>query len=114
MHDSAWSIEIHDSFDFERFLDTLAPDQEATVLLFLEKVALLPSLLEAPRSWVKPLGRGLFEFRISGLSTLVRIFFTYKKGRLILLLGGYDKGADSSTARQQKEISLARKRLADA
>ena len=114
MTGSDWKIEIHDAFDFERFLDTLAPDQEATVLLFLGKVALLPSLLDAPRSWVRPLGRGLFEFRISGLNTLVRVFFTYKKGKLILLLGGYNKGADSSAARQHKEISLARKRLGNA
>jgi hypothetical protein len=33
--------------------------------------------------------------------------------RLILLLGGYDKGADPSARRQQREIATARARLAD-
>jgi hypothetical protein len=31
----------------------------------------------------------------------------------VLLVGGYDKGADPSAKRQQKEIALARRRLAD-
>jgi hypothetical protein len=30
----------------------------------------------------------------------------------VLLLGGYDKGADPSAKRQQNEIAIARKRLA--
>ncbi len=31
----------------------------------------------------------------------------------MLLLGGYDKGADPNAKRQQREIATARKRLAD-
>jgi hypothetical protein len=42
---------------------------------------------------------------------LLRVFFHAHGDKIILLLGGYDKGADPSKKRQQKEIELARKRL---
>ena len=43
---------------------------------------------------------------VNQLSALRRV-------RLILLLGGYDKGRDPSPRRQEREIALARSRLTD-
>lgn len=78
----------------------------------------------------KQLGDGLFEFRLrhdaaevlrsvgkparpgsGGERILLRIFCHALGDRLILLLAGYDKGADPSPRRQQREIQLARRRL---
>jgi hypothetical protein len=42
---------------------------------------------------------------------LLRVFFHPHGDKLILLLGGYDKGKDPSSKRQQTEIETARKRL---
>jgi len=76
----------------------------------------------------KQLGKGLFEFRLrrdaaaaalpgrrAGGETrlLLRVFCHAFGNRIVLLLGGYDKGADPSPRRQDEEIRLARKRLAD-
>lgn len=80
----------------------------------------------------KQLGEGLFEFRLRHDAgeilrslgkpgrdepqrerILLRVFCNAHGDRLILLLGGYDKGADPSAKRQQREISEARRRLAD-
>lgn len=80
----------------------------------------------------KQLGDGLFEFRLrhdaaeilrsvgkparlepGGERILLRVFCHAHGDRVILLLGGYDKGADPSKRRQQREISEARRRLAD-
>jgi len=44
---------------------------------------------------------------------LLRVFCHAHGDRLILLLGGYDKGADPSAKRQQREITEARRRLSD-
>lgn len=44
---------------------------------------------------------------------LLRVFFHAHGDKLILLLGGYDKGRYPAKKRQQKEIAEARKRLAD-
>jgi len=44
---------------------------------------------------------------------LLRVFFHAHGDKLILLLGGYDKGRDPSKRRQQKEIEVARKRLGE-
>jgi putative component of toxin-antitoxin plasmid stabilization module len=79
----------------------------------------------------KQLGEGLFEFRLrhdageilrslrkpardepQSERILLRVFCHAHGDRLVLLLGGYDKGADSSK-RQQREIAEARRRLAD-
>jgi hypothetical protein len=80
----------------------------------------------------KQLGDGLCEFRLrynlvellhrfegrdparaSGRSeeVLLRVFFHAHGDRVVLLLHGYDKGADSSARRQQREIAEARRRL---
>ena len=82
------------------------------------------------------LGRGLFEFRLdedeptlvhkwdqptetllrpgkAGDRILLRVFCHAHGDRIILLLGGYDKGADPSRRKQQREIARARARLSD-
>lgn len=83
--------------------------------------------------WGKPLGKGLFEFRIrrplsvlchaAGIEVpaelradrkvLLRVFFTVEGERVVLLLCGYDKGADPSPRRQDREIDRARKLLGE-
>jgi hypothetical protein len=81
-------------------------------------------------NWLKSLGGGLHEFRIrhtasqivrntsSSVTTnsnrdkiLLRVFVTFPDASQILILHGYDKGADDSRTKQQKEISIARARL---
>ena len=81
-------------------------------------------------NWLKSLGGGLHEFRIrhtasqivrnTSLSVttnsnrdkiLLRVFVTFPDASQILILHGYDKGADDSRTKQQKEISIARARL---
>jgi phage-related protein len=44
---------------------------------------------------------------------VLRVFCHAYGDRIVLLLGGFDKGADPSAKRQQGEIDVARKRLAD-
>lgn len=81
--------------------------------------------------WGKALGGGLYEFRVrrelaticreSGVEipaevsgcgrVLLRVFFAVYGKRIVLLLAGYDKGADPSVRRQGKEIKRARKLL---
>jgi hypothetical protein len=81
--------------------------------------------------WGKQLGGGIFEFRIRHTAeeiahmfrgaapergkrggVLLRVFCHAHGAKIVLLLHGYDKGADPSEKRQQREIQLARKRLA--
>lgn len=78
------------------------------------------------------LGGGLFEFRLdqdvkqilarkgkkpkrrdteSGGKILLRVFCHAHGQRIILLVGGYDKGKHSSHSYQQEQIALARARL---
>jgi hypothetical protein len=81
--------------------------------------------------WLKALGDGLVEFRVrhdaatiaglageesaAGLPTqkkiLLRLFVHFHGDKVILLLHGYDKGANDSQRQQNKEIQEARKRL---
>jgi putative component of toxin-antitoxin plasmid stabilization module len=110
----AWQIEIHEAFDYASFLSDLSPQHALAVSMFIYQVAQLTDLKRAPKSWIKPLKAGLFEFRISSSGALVRVFFTYKKRRVIMLLGAYDKGSDPSKKRQQQEIAIARLRMLSA
>ncbi len=44
---------------------------------------------------------------------LLRVFCHAHGDKLILLVGGHDKGEDASARRQDREIAVARKRLKD-
>jgi putative component of toxin-antitoxin plasmid stabilization module len=114
MLESRWTIEIHEGFDYARFLSDLGQESAVAVSMFLFEVTQICDLKRAPRSWIKPLKGGLFEFRISSGATLVRVFFTFKRNHVMVLLGAYDKGSDPSRKRQQQEIAIARKRMASA
>ncbi len=88
-----------------------------------------PAICES--EWGKALGRGLYEFRIRKsldaiLKTrgeaqmrggrqpvLLRVFCAFARGQAVILLGGYDKGKDSSGSRQQREIAAERRVLAE-
>jgi hypothetical protein len=59
----------------------------------------------------RQLGQGLFEFRLREADLLLRVFCHAHGDHLILLLGGYDTGADPSPRRQEAEIGEARRRL---
>ena len=76
----------------------------------------------------RQLGKGLFEFRLRGADlakaapespavdrseakTLLRVFCHAHGDKLILLLGGYDKGERPSARHQQAQIELAKARL---
>ena len=79
----------------------------------------------------RQLGRGLFEFRLDedeaalcrkwnpkatrltdrpapGGRILLRVFCHATGARVVLILGGYDKGRDPSPRKQQREIAQAR------
>ena len=59
----------------------------------------------------KQLGDGLFELRVRGDGILLRLFCHAYGERIILLLGGYDKGVRPSARHQQRQIEKARQRL---
>lgn len=59
----------------------------------------------------KQLGKGLFELRVRGDEVLLRLFCHAHGDKIVLLLGGYDKGTHPSPRHQDKEIEKARKRL---
>ncbi len=48
-----------------------------------------------------------------GGRVLIRVFCHAYGSKIVLLLNGYDKAADPSDKRQQREIAVARKRLAE-
>lgn len=91
-------------------------------------IAILSDNLISPT--IKPLGSGLFEFRISmsrseivrlakqaGISyrgqskVLIRVFFTLSENRTIVILGGYNKLRHPNKSAQQLSIKLAQRQL---
>jgi hypothetical protein len=73
------------------------------------------------RSWGRQLGEGLFEFRVDrkvkaddevAEKIVLRVFCHAHGDRKVLILHGYDKGRSPASRRQQREIVLARSRLA--
>jgi hypothetical protein len=116
---------------FERFAGSLTDFKFVALDAAIEHVLLVRGLELSRTEWLKPLGEGLFEFRIrhdgseisrmfsGGEGTkpagrervLLRVFVHFFGERVVLLIDGYDKGADPSPRRQQREISDARKLL---
>lgn len=120
----------------ENWLDSLDEVKQVAALRSLSLILGTMGLETCNTEYGKPLGQGLYEFRLRhdanevmrragrldlaahfGIAAdervLLRVFFHPYGDRRILLLGGYDKGADSGERRQQQEISWARRRLSD-
>ncbi len=112
--------------------EDLTPTQRRAIGVALREILEHEGIGVCRTAYGKQLGDGLFEFRLrhdaaeilrsvgkearpetGGERILLRVFCHAYGDRIILLLGGYDKGADPSARRQQKEIEVARKRLVD-
>lgn len=127
-----WEVEFYEDENGRQpareFLLGLTSAKRAALIAAIEAI-LRPQGLDVCRSeYGKPLGQGLYEFRVrhdektirrkaggsggvAGGEVLLRVFFTAYGDRVVLLLGGYDKGVDPSARRQSREIDQARKRL---
>ena len=112
--------------------EDLTPMQRRAIGVALREILQVEGIGVCRSGYGKQLGDGLFEFRwrhdaaeilrnlgksardeSRGERILLRVFCHAYGDRIVLLLGGYDKGADPSAKRQQGEIDVARKRLAD-
>ena len=112
--------------------EALTPTQRRAIGVAMREILQAEGLGVCRTAYGKQLGGGLFEFRLrhdaaeilrslgkparaerTSERILLRVFCHAYGDRIVLLLGGYDKGADPSSKRQQKEIAVARKRLAD-
>lgn len=131
---SLWTTEVYvdekGSSPFSTWLAGLAEAKFAALDAGLRLVLLERGLELSGSEWLKPLGDGLWEFRVRHDATainnmfggeastslrregvLLRVFCHFHGNKIILLLSGYDKGRDPSEKRQQKEIARARKCL---
>lgn len=112
--------------------EELTPTQRRAIGVALREILEVEGIGVCRGAYGKQLGEGLFEFRLrhdageilrslgkrardepQSERILLRVFCHAHGDRLILLLGGYDKGAAPSKRRQQQEITEARRRLAD-
>lgn len=112
--------------------DDLDATQRRAIGVAMHEILAHKGVAVCETEWGKPLGEGLYEFRVrhsaeeilgprAGLGKrlvekirgkiLLRVFFHPYGDKLILLLGGYDKGRFSGKKRQDKEIATARQRL---
>jgi hypothetical protein len=115
-----------------RFINSLSEDKRDALVAALRQILARHGLDVCRSEWGKQLGGGLAEFRIrhderevlaregitepnlpesSPEKILLRVFFHAHGKHLVLLLGGYDKGARPSARHQQREIERARMRL---
>ena len=103
---SGWKIEYWYSNDkqtssVELFFDQLTDEQFKAIAKELKLLELCGNTLKLPHS--KPLGRGLFELRERKFG--YRIYYTFAKNKIIILLHAGDK------ATQKKDIKIAKERL---
>ncbi|HEV3000721.1 MAG TPA: hypothetical protein VGW75_08280 [Solirubrobacteraceae bacterium] len=129
-----WDVEFFEDDEGRQpartFIERLTPDKRAALIAAIELILAVRGPDVCKSEFGKALGHGLFEFRVrhdeatitrragvepsakSGRSdVLLRMFFCVYGERVVLLLGGYDKGADPAARRQSREIEAARKRL---
>ena len=130
-----WTLEPFEADDgsvpFQVFVEELSDFKFVALDTALERVLAARGLDLARTEWLKALGEGLHEFRvrhdageIAGMfggdapdvsapeeKVLLRVFVHFYGDKVVLLLGGYDKGKDPNDRRQQREIAAARKLL---
>ncbi len=130
-----WTPEPFEADDgtvpFQRFIDDLSDFKFVALDTAIDRVLSARGIDLARTEWLKALGEGLHEFRVRhdsdeiarmfggeapatqtrGEKVLLRVFVHFYGDKVILLLGGHDKGADPKDRRQQREIREARKLL---
>lgn len=135
MADQKWTLEVFATESggepFTAFAEGLEDFEWTTLDAALRTILVVRGLELVRTEWLKPLGQGLHEFRIrhdadeisnmfgttrgqerkSRRRILLRVFVHFHGNRVVLLLSGYDKGADPSERRQQREIADARRNL---
>jgi len=131
----AWTPEPFEADDgtipFERFVNGLSDFKFVAIDASIDRVLSVRGIDLARTEWLKALGEGLHEFRVrheaddivrmfggeprevDGQSgkVLLRVFVHFHGQKVVLLLGGYDKGDDPRKRRQQREIIEARRLL---
>jgi hypothetical protein len=120
------------SVPFEKFLEGLSDFKFIALDTAIDRVLSERGIDLARTEWLKPLGEGLHEFRVRHHAdeitqmfggdapdsdshreaVLLRVFVHFYGTKIVLLLGGYDKGDDPKPRRQQREIAQARRLLA--
>ncbi len=118
-----WEIVVWGD-QFTKFLRKLKSEDQLVLKAALDFVLAEHGVGICESEWGKPLGGGLYEFRVRRAparpgevaihkAVLFRIFCTFTSGRIVILLSAYDKGRDNSRGRQQREINHARKILTE-
>ena len=117
---------------FERFIEDLSDFKFVALDMAIDRVLLVRGIDLVRTEWLKALGDGLHEFRVRHDGeeiarmfggevpdadgrperVLLRVFVHFFGRRIVLLLGGYDKGEEPKARRQQREIAEARRLLA--
>lgn len=87
-----WRLEYFDIDSFETFLASLNAGPAAVVYQKVTQILATYGTDLINRGLVKPLGAGLYEYRIrDNPDVLVRVFFETAPGRTIHILHFYDK-----------------------
>ena len=131
-----WTPEPFEADDgtvpYQRFINDLSDFKFVALDTAIEFLLSVRGIDLVRTEWLKALGQGLHEFRIRHDAdeisrmfggdlpavtsprekVLLRVFVHFHGDKIILLLGGYDKGDDPKERRQQREISEARRLLA--
>lgn len=127
---TSWSVNYAGD-SFERFFLSLPEYEQAVLTAAIEHVLVVHGINICAGEWGKPLGDGLYEFRVrrsldailaeAGIEppeddlagtdrqVLLRVFCTFHGNRIVLLYSGYNKKRDPSDRRQQQEIKRARR-----
>lgn len=135
MAETGWSVEMYidrqGRCPIQVWLDGLSAAKFAAIDAAIRHRLQTQGIELAGSAWLKPLGGGLHEFRVRSTAAeivrmyadaghvppddtetiLLRVFVAFHGSRVVLLLEGYDKAADPSSKRQQREIAAARKLL---
>lgn len=122
-----WTIE-YEGDRFEKFFLGLPEYEQAVLEAAITHVLAVRGIDICNGEWGKPLGEGLYEFRVrrslqailteagvplpedlrgADRQVLLRVLCAFRGNKIVLLYSGYDKQRDPSAKRQAKEITAA-------
>ena len=125
-----WTLVYVDGQKFKKTVASLPQPVQVVLKVALEELLEIHGIDLASEPWLKPLGKGLWEFRVGPttsavmsraavidssaephMKTLLRIFCAFEGQRIVVVLSMYDKGANDSKTDQQRQIERARRLL---
>jgi phage-related protein len=107
-----WRVTYFDDSAFYKLLGRFRRPMQERIALFIDRELRLRGTDSVAAGNSRALGQGLYELKVSFRPEVeLRIFYTARPGRVIVIISAYDKKSNDSKSWQNTQIQSAKSKV---